>query len=167
MLTQLTNPNSRLTTPPMDGKETLALVNAILNGISGSLLLLGYLQIRQKNYRAHGWLMASALVVSTVFLACYLTSYYVYGDRSGNLPGLPRWIYVGYLIFLAAHVLMAIVVLPFIFAAVWQAYRGRWQRHTRYSRPAFWMWMYVSVTGVMVYFLLYQILPAIAARGMA
>ena len=147
----------------MDGKETLALINAILNGISGVLLILAYAQIKRGNRRAHGWLMASATVVSAVFLACYLTSYAVFGDRTTDSIGIiPAWLKYGYLIFLALHVLVAITVLPFIFGALWQAYRRRWDRHTQFSRPAFWMWMYVSVTGVLVYVLLYHVLPAVA-----
>lgn len=148
----------------MDGKETLALINACLNATSGLLLVAAYVQVRRSHWRAHGWLMGAAFVVSSVFLAFYLTSYYLYGDRSGNLPGVPRWMYISYLLFLAAHVVMAIVVLPFIFVSFWQAYRRRWERHTRYSRPAFWMWLFVSVTGVMVYVLLYHVLPAVAVK---
>ena len=146
-----------------DPKAALALINAVLNGISGVLLVLAYLQIRAGRWRAHGYLMSAALVVSAAFLSTYLYSYYAYGDRSGNLPGVPRWLYVGYLIFLAAHVIVAIAVLPVIAAALWQVYNRRWKRHTVYSRPAFWMWLYVSVTGVMVYLLLYHVLPAVAA----
>ena len=152
----------------MDGKETLALVNAILNAISGLLLVAGYVQIRRGNRRAHGWLMATATVVSAIFLICYLTSYAVFGDRTtasiGVIPPAIKW---GYLIFLLLHVLAAIVVLPFIFGALWQAYRRRFDRHVRFSRPAFWIWMYVSVTGVMVYLLLYHVLPAIAVKEAA
>lgn len=149
----------------MDGKETLALINACLNATSGILLVTAYVQVRRQQWRAHGWLMAAALVVSAVFLACYLTSYYAFGDRTTDSIGvIPAWLKYGYLALLAAHVLVAIVVLPFIFAALWQAYRRRWERHKRYSRPAFWMWLFVSVTGVMVYVLLYHVLPAVAIR---
>ncbi len=152
----------------MDGKETLALVNAILNAISGVLLVLGYVQIRRGNRRAHGTFMAAATVVSALFLACYLTSYAVFGDRTtASIGVILPWIKWGYLIFLLLHVLAAIVVLPFIFGALWQAYRRRFDRHVKFSRPAFWIWMYVSVTGVIVYALLYHVLPAVAIRETA
>ena len=152
----------------MDGKETLALVNAVLNAISGVLLVVGYVNIRRGNARAHGWSMAAATVVSAIFLACYLTSYAVFGDRTtASIGVIPLWLKWGYLIFLLLHVLAAIVVLPFIFGALWQAYRRQFQRHKTFSRPAFWIWMYVSVTGVMVYLLLYHVLPAVATRGAA
>jgi putative membrane protein len=152
----------------MDGKETLALVNALLNSVSTVLLLMAFVQIKKGNRVVHGRLMVSALVVSTAFLACYLTSYYVYGDRTTDSIGvIPLWLKYSYLIFLAAHVLMAIVMLPFIALAVWFAARGRYETHKKFSRPAWWMWMYVSVTGVIVYLVLYHLLPAVAVKEAA
>lgn len=147
----------------MDGKEAFALTNSCLNAVSTVLLLSAYVSVRRGHWRRHGYLMAATLVVSAAFLACYLYSNFTYGSRTTESIGvMPSWVKYGYLAFLAVHVLVAIVVLPFIGAALWQAYHRRWDRHKKYSRPAFWMWLYVSVTGVMVYFLLYHVLPMMA-----
>ncbi|MEL7238660.1 MAG: DUF420 domain-containing protein [Planctomycetota bacterium] len=146
----------------MPEKETLALINACLNGISTCLLLWAYVQIRNKNVAKHRGGMVAALVVSALFLATYLTSNFYYGDLSTKDMGLPGWLRGSYLIFLLVHVLMAIVMLPFIAGAVYFAIRGRFETHKKFSKPAFFMWMYVSVTGVMVYLLLYQLFPRIA-----
>ena len=148
----------------MDPKEAFALANSCLNAVSTVLLLAAYVAVRRRQYRTHGKLIAAALTVSSVFLACYLYSNYAFGSRTtASIGVLPPWVKYGYLAFLFVHVVVAILMLPFIAAALWHAYRRRWDRHPRYSRPAFWMWLYVSVTGVMVYFLLYHLLPAYAA----
>lgn len=142
----------------MDGKELFAAINASLNGTSGLLLGIGYLMIRRRNYLAHGWFMSSALVTSTVFLASYLYSNYAYGDRSSGLqPGALRTFY---LLLLASHVLLAMVMLPPIFITVWRAATRQWARHAKIARPTLWIWLYVSVTGVIVYFMLYHLFPA-------
>jgi uncharacterized membrane protein YozB (DUF420 family) len=147
----------------MDAKETFALVNSCLNALSTVLLIAAYVQIRKHHYRAHGTLIVAALVVSAVFLVGYLYSNFTYGSRTTEQIGvLPEWVKVSYLIFLAVHVILAMVMLPFIGMAVYRAARRQWVKHTFWSRPAYWMWLYVSVTGVMIYFLLYQILPAMA-----
>ena len=147
----------------MDGKEAFALLNSCLNAVSTVLLLSAYVSVRRGHWRRHGYLMASAFVVSAIFLACYLFSKAAFGPRTvASIGVVEPWVKYGYLTFLAVHTVVAIVALPFILAAMWQAYRRQWDRHTKYSRPAFWMWLYVSVTGVMVYFLLYHVLPAMA-----
>ena len=149
----------------MQGRELFALLNACLNGLAGLLLVCAYLFIRRRHYRAHGTLMAAAFLVSCVFLASYLYSKYQYGElttaslglRSGPLKTL-------YLVVLIPHVILAVGMLPLIFMAMFRASRREWALHTRWSRPAFWIWLYVSVTGVMVYLLLYHIIPAAVAR---
>jgi len=147
----------------MEPKEIFALVNSCLNGVSTVLLVAAYVQIRRGNWRRHGQLIGGALVVSSVFLAFYLYSNFTFGSRSlesiGVVDPVVKW---SYLIFLAVHVIAAMVMLPLIGAALWQIYRRRWERHKVYSRPAFWIWLYVSVTGVMIYFILYHALPWLA-----
>ena len=149
----------------MPDKATLALINACLNGVSTVLLLYAYVSIRRGRVSRHRGGMVAALIVSALFLVTYLTSNFVYGDLSTKDMGLPGWLRGGYLIFLLLHVVLAVVMLPFIGAAVYYAIRGRFETHKKFSRPAFWMWMYVSVTGVMVYLLLYQLFPRIAAAS--
>ena len=144
------------------GKAFLGALNAGLNSLSTVLLLAAYVSVQRKLYRAHGTFMVAAVVTSALFLVFYLSSYYLYGDKT---TGLPRGsaLYVGYLIILIPHVLLAIGMLPLIALALWRAYKRNWTAHTRVSVPAFWVWLYVSVTGVVVYFLLYHVFPTVTA----
>ncbi len=142
----------------MSGKELLAAINASLNGTSAILLIIAYLMIRRRMIRAHAGLMIAALCTSTVFLGFYLYSRFAYGERpSGLQPGPLRTLYF---ILLASHVLLAVGMLPPIALTVWQAYNRQWTRHRRIARPTLWIWMYVSATGVIVYWMLYHLFPA-------
>ena len=144
------------------GKEFFAAVNAVLNGTSGVLLAIGYVMILRRRIRAHAWLMGSALFTSTLFLTSYLYSQFAFGERSSGLqPGPLKTLY---LILLASHVLLAIVMLPPILMTVWRAYTRQWTRHAKLARPTLWVWLYVSATGVIVYLMLYHLFPALAAR---
>ena len=146
-----------------DGKATLALLNAILNGTSAVLLVSAYVLIKRRRIIPHVYLMLSALVTSAVFLVFYLTSYYKYGDKTSGLePGLLRTVYF---VILIPHVILAVGMLPMIGMTIWRAYRRQWDRHRRLARPTFWIWLYVSVTGVVIYWMLYHLFPAVAARG--
>lgn len=147
--------------------ETLPKINAILNGISFMLLVSGYILIKQKKMRAHGIVMLTALATSSLFLIGYVTHKAMFGDRrlSEHFPNLPDgWKYFYYFVILIPHLILAIVMLPFIFRGVWFAYRRDWPRHRANNRFTIWVWMYVSVTGVIVYWLLYQYFPALNQR---
>lgn len=142
----------------MDGKELLAAINASLNGVSAVLILCAYAAIRRRRIRLHAWLMILALTTSAIFLACYLYSHSRYGERSSGLaPGPLR---TAYLILLASHVLLAVGMLPPIALTVWRAYTRQWDRHRRIARPTLWIWLYVSASGVIVYWMLYHLLPS-------
>jgi uncharacterized membrane protein YozB (DUF420 family) len=144
------------------GKEFFAAVNAVLNGTSGLLLVIGYVMILRRRIRAHAWLMGAALFTSSLFLVSYLYSQFAFGERSSGLqPGPLKTIY---LVLLASHVLLAIVMLPPILMTVWRAYTRQWERHAKLARPTLWVWLYVSATGVIVYVMLYHLFPALAAR---
>lgn len=144
----------------MPDKETLALVNACLNGGSTVLLVAAWVMIRRKNVRAHATLMLSALATSALFLACYLTSHYLYGSRS---VGLGRSaLVVAYFLILVPHVLLAMVMLPMILLTLARALRRDFVRHRELARPTLGIWLYVSITGVVVYVMLYHVLPAYA-----
>ena len=147
------------------GKEFLAAVNASLNGLSALLLLIAFILIKQKKVRAHAWFIIAALTTSTVFLACYITSYVVYKDRSTEAFKSLGWIRTGYLILLASHVVLAVGMLPMIAIALLRAYRRQWDKHKKIAAPAFFIWFYVSVTGVVVYWMLYHLLPSMAAKA--
>ncbi len=134
--------------------QDLPAVNASLNGAATVLLFAGWVAIKKrKNRQAHKWFMTGALACSTVFLGCYL--YYHYYARMTPFPGdgLLRYVYYAILI---THVPLAALMVPFILAAVWFAYRGRFEAHTRITRWLWPVWMYVSVTGVVIYVMLYQ-----------
>jgi len=144
-----------------DGKELFAAINAILNGASAALLIVAYLMIRRGNVRAHASLMIAALTTSAAFLVSYLYSQIAFGERSSGLsPGPLRSVY---LILLASHVLLAIGMLPPIAITVWKAATRQWISHRRIARPTLWIWLYVSGTGVIVYFMLYHLFPRLAA----
>jgi uncharacterized membrane protein YozB (DUF420 family) len=146
-----------------DGKATLALINAFLNGTSATLLVSAYVLIKRRRIIPHVYLMLSAVITSAVFLVFYLTSYYKYGDRTSGLEA--GWLRTVYFVILVPHVILAMVMLPMIGMTIWRAYRRQWDRHRRMARPTFWIWLYVSVTGVAIYLMLYHLFPAVASRG--
>lgn len=137
-------------------------LNASLNGLSAILLLLGYYFIKRKQQVAHRNCMIGALVTSTLFLACYLYYHYsmkkVYGEAHTRFLK-PEWFRPIYLALLFTHLIAAIAIVPMVIITVSRAARGRFDRHVRIARWTWPVWMYVSATGVLIYFLLYQIFP--------
>ena len=128
-------------------------LNATLNGITTVLLSLGFVFIKTGKVRAHRCCMISAFATSALFLACYLYYHFHHPTTKFTTPGLVK---AGYYLLLGSHVVLAVVVLPFIFAAFYQALRGNFEKHKKIVRWTWPVWMYVSVTGVLVYFMLYQ-----------
>jgi uncharacterized membrane protein YozB (DUF420 family) len=129
----------------------LPAVNASLNGLSACLLAAGFVFIRRGQVRFHRFCMVGALVVSTAFLACYVTYHASYG--STPYPGT-GWMRRIYFLVLVPHVLLAVTVVPLALATVTRAVRDDFVRHRRIARITFPIWMYVSVTGVLVYWML-------------
>jgi uncharacterized membrane protein YozB (DUF420 family) len=131
----------------------LPAVNASLNALSGVLLLIGYILIRNRRIAAHRAVMISAFVTSSLFLVCYL----IYHAQVGSVPfprhGLVRPIYFTILI---THIVLAASVPPLAIVTLTRGLRGRYPQHRKIARWTFPIWMYVSVTGVLVYVLLYQ-----------
>jgi uncharacterized membrane protein YozB (DUF420 family) len=142
-----------------DGREQtvtvhdLPAVNASLNAVSGVLLLCGYLLIRARRIALHRAVMIAAFATSSLFLVCYL----VYHAQVGSVP-FPRHGFVRPLYFtiLITHVLLAATVPPLAIVSITRGLKGRYPQHRRIARWTFPIWMYVSVTGVLVYVLLYQ-----------
>jgi len=134
--------------------SVLPAINALLNATSAILLTSGYLCIRARRITAHKLCMASAFVVSTLFLISYLTYHYHVGSRPFAGHGLVRPIYFTILI---SHTTLAVIVLPLALVTVSRALRGRFDRHVRIARWTLPIWLYVSVTGVIVYLMLYQL----------
>jgi uncharacterized membrane protein YozB (DUF420 family) len=142
----------------VSGKELFAAIDATLNGASTVLLVSAYLMIKLRNVRAHVGLMICALATSTAFLVCYVYSKFRYGDTSSGLESGALKTF--YLLLLASHVILAMGMLPPIAMTVWRGYTRQWERHKRIARPTFWIWLYVSVTGVMIYWLLFHLFPS-------
>jgi uncharacterized membrane protein YozB (DUF420 family) len=140
----------------------LPAVNATLNGLSAVFLATGFIFIKQGNKIAHRNCMISAFVTSVVFLACYLTyhSYLAIVLHRGPTHFLhPAWFRPIYLTILGTHTILALVIVPLILRTLWLAKNERFEAHKRIARWTWPLWLYVSVTGVLVYFLLYQIFP--------
>jgi len=137
----------------------LPAVNASLNGISAVLLVCGYLAIRAGRKDRHRSFMLAAFATSCAFLACYL--YYHFAVARGeptrfNGAGAAR---TAYLLLLLTHTVLAAVNLPMVLRTFFLAHREDWERHKRLARWTFPIWLYVSVTGVLVYWVLYHLNP--------
>jgi uncharacterized membrane protein YozB (DUF420 family) len=135
----------------------LPTLNAILNSISATLLITGYFFIRRKNIKAHRASMVSAFVTSTLFLISYLTYHYYHGSTKFQGQGAIRAIYFSILL---THTILAAAIVPMIFITFSRALKERFDRHRRIARWTLPLWLYVSVTGVVVYLMLYQLYPA-------
>ena len=131
----------------------LPAVNATLNATSGIFLLTGYVLIKRRQIHAHRNAMLAAFTSSTLFLISYVVYHYHAGSRPFLGQGPIRLVYFGILI---SHVILAIVILPFIISTLTKGLRGQYARHKRVAKWTFPLWMYVSVTGVIVYLMLYQ-----------
>ena len=125
----------------------LPTLNAALNGTSAVLLALGYLFIRRKKVNLHKACMVSAFVISTLFLVSYLTYHYHAGSKPFPCEGWTRPVYFTILI---SHVLLATATLPLSIVTLARGFRGRFEKHRRIARWALPIWLYVSVTGVVV-----------------
>lgn len=139
-----------------DATPVQPLVNALLNGTASVLLVAGLLAIRRGRRGLHAGLMRAATVVSAAFLASYLHYHFGTQKELGPTPfrGTGAW-RVAYFVLLATHVVLAIVNLPMVLRVLWLAHRERWDAHKRLARITFPIWLYVSVTGVLVYLALY------------
>ena len=132
----------------------LSTVNAILNLISFSLLLIGYKQIKNSNRETHKKVMLSALAISALFLISYL----IYHHYVGSVPyPYQNWTRPVYFLILIPHIILAAVMVPFIIIAVWAAFKSNFERHAKIMRWTLPVWLYVSISGVIVYLMLYQL----------
>lgn len=142
--------------------EDLPAINASLNGLSGILLVFGYRAIRQGRKQEHKAFMVAALVVSVAFLTCYVIYHAgmqrVHGDPHTRFLK-PAWFRPWYLAFLFTHLIAAAINLPMAIITVRFALKGGLERHKRLARITWPLWMYVSVTGVLIYLLLYHVFP--------
>ncbi|HYE32773.1 MAG TPA: DUF420 domain-containing protein [Methylomirabilota bacterium] len=134
----------------------LPALNAFLNTCSTVLLSFGFYFIKRKNQQAHIRCMVGALITSALFL----TSYLYYHSHAGRVVfANPQWFRPIYLVILLTHTILAVVILPLIFVTVVRGLKRQDEKHRKIARWTWPLWMYVSVTGVLIYFLLYVIFP--------
>jgi len=147
----------------MDLLQIFPHLNAALNATSGVLLLCGFMFIMRSRVREHRFCMLSASIVSALFLVSYvshhsLRTYYLgLGPTRFTGEGIVRPIYFT---ILTSHTILAALVTPFVLVTLWRGLKGRYDKHKRLARLVFPVWLYVSVTGVVVYLMLYHLYPA-------
>lgn len=139
---------------PTEAGDLLALINASLNATSAAALITGFVFIRRKVVDSHRRAMLTAVGASALFLVFYVTRVLLTGTHEFAGEGMAR---VAYLTILITHMILAVLVLPFILRLLWLARAERFDEHRRLARFVFPVWAYVSVTGLVVYILLYQV----------
>ena len=133
----------------------LPAVNACLNATAALLLLLGWFAIKSKKRGAHAKFMGAAFITSVLFLGCYITYHFFAGGPTRYRgEGIGRPIYFTILL---THIPLAVAIIPFCLLAVYHALRGNFLSHTRITRWLLPVWLYVSVTGVLIYIMLYRL----------
>ena len=138
------------------GVHDLPVVNATLNGTAAILLLIGYVFIKQYKVRAHNQLMLAAFIVSCLFLISYVAYHLSVGSVRFDKPG---WVRTTYLWILGTHTLLAATVPVLATITLVLGLKGKFERHRALAKWTFPIWLYVSVTGVIVYLMLYQVRP--------
>lgn len=147
----------------MESLQIFPHLNAALNALSGVFLIAGFYFIMNSEVRRHRAAMLSASIVSALFLISYVThhalrSYYFgIGPTKFTGTGIAKPIYFTVL---TSHTILATVIGPFVLLTLWRGLKGRFEAHKRIARLVYPVWLYVSVTGVIVYLMLYQIYPA-------
>lgn len=127
--------------------------NASLNALSGALIMAGFLFIRSKQIAAHRACMVGACCVTALFLVSYLSYHAQVGSVKFQGTGLIRRAYFALLI---SHTALAITIVPLIIRTVWLAAKNKVEMHRKWARITFPLWLYVSVTGIVVYWMLYR-----------
>jgi putative membrane protein len=136
--------------------SSLPLLNALLNTASALLLSGGYLAIRRRNIAVHKGFMLSACATSALFLLSYLTYHSHVGSRPFPGQGNVRLVYFAVLV---SHTVLAAVIVPLVLLTLYRAWAMQLQRHRRLARWTLPLWFYVSVTGVVIYVMLYRLYP--------
>jgi uncharacterized membrane protein YozB (DUF420 family) len=140
-----------------DAYSSLPTLNAVLNGSSAVLIITGVMLVRRGHRYAHKRVMLAAVITSLLFLISYLTYHAHAGSVRFQGQGWPRPLYFTILI---SHTVLAAAVLPLVIITVLRALRGRFERHRATARWTYPVWLYVSVTGVIIYVMLYRLYSA-------
>ncbi len=135
----------------------LPTINASLNALAGVFLILGFLAVKRGNTLLHRKFMFAAFFSSALFLCCYL--YYHFTAHGISYYQGKGFLKILYLAILIPHTILAVLIVPFIFIAINHALKGRLDKHTKITRWLYPTWVYVSVTGVLIYLMLY-VFPA-------
>jgi putative membrane protein len=128
-----------------------ARINAVLNSLVSVLLVAGLIAVKSRNYLLHKRLMLSAMVLSIMFLVSYICHHLLAGDTRFGGEGGIRYVYYFILI---THIILAAIILPFILFTTYRAMIAEWPQHRRIARITWPIWLYVSVTGVVVYLMI-------------
>ena len=134
----------------------LPTLNALLNAISAVLLATGWFFIRRRRIAAHRACMLGAFTISVLFLVSYVIYHALAGSRPFTGQGMIRWLYFPLLL---SHIVLAAAMVPFVLTTLYRALGGDFVRHARLARRTAPVWLYVSVTGVAVYLMLYRLFP--------
>jgi putative membrane protein len=129
----------------------LPALNALLNGLSATALLVGYIFIRARKIAAHRASMITAFIFSTLFLVSYILHHYLHGDVRYPIHAALRSVYLP---LLASHIILAVLALPLVLVTFFFSLSGRFPQHRKVARWTFPLWLYVSVTGVITYVML-------------
>lgn len=138
-------------TPAGFDPHIFALVNAVINSIVSILLVAAYIMVRQKKFVAHRLIMLIAMGLSVLFLLSYIAHHLMAADTRYGGTGVIRYVY---LVILITHIVLASIILPFILYTAYRALSGEYQKHKKLARYTFPLWLYVSITGVVVYFMI-------------
>ncbi|MDA2923973.1 DUF420 domain-containing protein [Acidobacteria bacterium AH-259-G07] len=145
--------------PQVEGSDNISglpAVNAFLNGTSAVLLTVGYLLIRRKKVTGHKLCMVTAFGVSCLFLVSYLIHHYRVGSTPFSGQG---WVRPVYFTLLISHIILAALIVPLALTALYRALNAQFDKHVKITRWALPIWLYVSVSGVIVYVMLYRLYP--------
>ena len=133
-------------------------VNAALNGAAASCLIAGYIAIKRRALRVHKYLMVSAFVASSLFLVCYLAYHFVHGDTKYQGTGPVRTVYFSILI---SHIVLSAGIVPMALTSFYFAFKAKFASHKKISKFTLPVWLYVSITGVIIFFMLRGSPPAV------
>jgi putative membrane protein len=129
-------------------KHVFAKINAVINSIVTILLILGLMAVKRKNYLLHKRIMISAIILSCLFLISYICHHLFAGETKYGGSGALRYIYF---FVLGTHIVLAAVILPFVLFSAYRGLTGEYERHRKLSKITWPIWLYVSITGVVVY----------------
>lgn len=138
----------------MTMEELLPLIDSILILISGVAVVTGFILIKRRNVHFHKFSMITATVFAALFLVVYVTRYMLYGSELFAGEG---WVRVVYLIILASHVILSIAIIPMVLTSLYRAFNQQFLQHRRIARFTVPVWLYVVVTGWIIYLMLYHL----------